>query len=112
MFAAEDRADRLAAQFASNDLALAREACAEVASVLWPDAGLPVDHWWRSPLGRVMARTFETDDTEPVNQKVAAVMLGVHRGTVARLVSVGVLERHPQGGIRRSSVLRYNARMS
>ena len=44
VFAAEERADRLAAQFASNDLALAREACAEVASVLWPDAGLPVDH--------------------------------------------------------------------
>ena len=96
---------RLAAQLASQDLRRAREACAELAGVLWPGGGLPRIIGGGSPLGRVMARTFGTDDAEPINQKRAAVMLGVHRGTVARFVSVGVLERHPQGGIRRSPVL-------
>ena len=110
VFAAEERADRLAAQLASDDLALARVSCAEVGGVLWPNGGLPADHWWQSPLGRVMAGTFEMDDAEPVNQKGAAAMLGVNGGTVARLVSVGVLNCHLAGGIRRSSVVRRVAR--
>ena len=68
-----------AAQLASNDILIAWEACAEIAGVLWPTEGLPADHWWQSPLGRVMARTFEIDDAEPINQKRAASMLGVNR---------------------------------
>ena len=37
-------------------------------------------------------------------------MLGVHPGTVAQLVHRGTLDRHPDGGILRASVLQRLAR--
>lgn len=92
---------------------LAAEACLSVMTVLWPhgspeDVGEP--GWWRTPLGRLCARSLGRDDTEAVTHSVAAAMLGVTRGTVAQMVHRGTLDRHPDGGVLRASVLQRLAR--
>lgn len=102
-----DAAPRLAQQLASDDDHLAAETVIDVLNVLWPH-GDPEDHqpdWWRTPVGRLCARSLGRDDTDAVTHSVAAAMLGVARGTVGTLVTRGALERHPDGGITRASVL-------
>lgn len=69
---------------------------------LWP-GGVP-SRWWPDDLGRLVARWL-TGDQQRVTQAEAAVMLGVTRGTVAQLVARGTLDRHPDGGVRRGSVM-------
>lgn len=59
---------------------------------------------------RVCARSLGRDDAEAITHSVAAAMLGVHPGTVAQLVHRGTLDRHPDGGILRASVLQRLAR--
>lgn len=80
--------------------------------LLWPVAPEHCGQagWWRSPLGQACARSLGHDAGESVSQSVAAVMLGVTRGTVAQLVHRGTLDRHPDGGVLRASVLRRLAR--
>lgn len=90
---AQDTDDRLAAGTATDLL-----------NALWPD-GDPPSEWWRTPLGRLCARSVGHDDADAVTHSVAAAMLGVTRGTVAQLVHRGTLDRHPDGGITRASVL-------
>lgn len=91
-----------------DDDQLAAEACLSVTGALWPrcapeDCGLA--DWWRTPLGRLCARSLGRDDAEAVTHSVAAAMLGVTRGTIAQLVHRGTLDRHPDGGVLRASVL-------
>jgi hypothetical protein len=45
------------------------------------------------------------DDSEAVSHSVAAAMLGTSRGSVGGMVSYGSLDRHPEGGVLRASVL-------
>ena len=71
---------------------------------LWPGEG-PPPTWWRTPLGRACASSLGKDGSESVSRAVAAAILGVHPGTVAQLVHRGTLDRHPDGGITRASVL-------
>lgn len=96
------------AQLASDDDRLAAQTCIDVMNTLWPH-GAPEQvndaEWWQSPLGRLCARSLGRDDAESVSQYVAAAMLGVTRGTVAQMVTRGTLDRHPDGGVLRASVL-------
>lgn len=91
-----------------DDDRLAAEACLSIMGAMWPHCA-PEDcgqaDWWRSPLGRLCARSLGRSDAESVTHSVAAAMLGVTRGTVAQLVHRGRLDRHPDGGVLRASVL-------
>lgn len=96
---------RLAAEVCDEDDRLAAEAVLTVMGARWPDGTEPSPAWWHTPLGRMVARSVGREDAEAVTQSVAAAMLGVHRGTVATLVHRGSLDRHPDGGVTRASVL-------
>lgn len=95
---AQDRDDRLAAQTA-----------VDVMCALWTDSDPPPE-WWRTPVGRMVARSVGADETDAVTHSVAAAMLGVPRGSVGTLVHRGQLDRHPAGGVTRGSVLARLAR--
>jgi hypothetical protein len=108
------RCARVCAELAQDDdPKLAAEACLTVICALWPTAA-PEDcgqaEWWRSPLGLLCARSLGRDDLEVVTHSVAAEMLDVTRGTIGVLVHRGALERHPDGGVSRASVLARLAR--
>lgn len=111
-----DRCALLAANLCGEDDLLAGRTATEVMTALFGDADPPPE-WWRTPLGRVVARSIG-DDGEAVSQSVAAAMLGVSRSTVAQMLyradhglpGSGGLERHPDGGITRASVLARLAR--
>lgn len=101
----EGVAELLAAQMCQDDDdRLAAQTVTDVMVALWP-VDDPPPEWWTTPLGRVVARSVGTDDTEAVTQSVAAAMLGVTRGTIAQLVHRGKLDRHPDGGVLRSSIM-------
>ena len=104
-----DRATSLALEICQvDDDEIAADAVAAIMAALWPH-GDPEDvgeaDWWRTPLGRVCARSLGRSDAESVTFSVAAAMLGVHKGTVSQLVDRGKLDRHPDGGVLRASVL-------
>ncbi|MFD3592601.1 hypothetical protein ACFWU5_07705 [Nocardia sp. NPDC058640] len=77
----------------------------DLAGVAWPDDVEPA--WWRTPVGRAVGRSVGMiDEADSVSQTVAAAMLGVAPGTVASMMSRGCdLDRHPDGGITRASVI-------
>lgn len=85
-----------------EDDRLAAQTVIDVMCVLWTTD--PPHNWWPTPLGRVVARSLATDDTETVSQSVAAEMLGVHRGTVAQMAFRGTLDQHSDGSVLRSAV--------
>lgn len=64
----------------------------------------PEPEWWTSPLGLLCAAALGDGDEHRISQQAAAEMLGVTRGTVAQMVARGNLDRHPDGGVLRSSV--------
>ena len=104
----------LAAQLAQDeDDRLAAQTVIDLMCLLWRH-GAPEDvgraDWWRTPLGRLCARSLGRDDSEAVSYSVAAAMLGVHPGTTAQMVHRGNLDRHPDGGVLRASVLKRLAR--
>jgi hypothetical protein len=99
-----DTAALLAAQLAQDeDDRLSAQTVIDLAGVAW-DVN-PDPAWWQTPVGRLVARSVGRDDTEAVTQEVAGAMLGVTRGTVSQLLSRGTLDRHPDGGVARASVL-------
>lgn len=102
----------LAAELCSDDDRLAAEAVLTVMCARWPDGADAPPGWWHTPVGRAVARSVGRDDTDAVTHSVAAAMLGVTRGTVAQLVHrpSGGLDRHPDGGVTRASVLARLAR--
>jgi hypothetical protein len=104
----------IAAELAqTDDDRLAAEACLSVMCALWPH-GAPETvgraEWWRTPLGQLCARSLAHPAGEHVTYAAAAAMLGVVVGTVAQMVSRGTLDRHPDGGVLRASVLQRLAR--
>lgn len=104
------QAPLLAAQLCQDDDDhLAAQTAIDVMCALWPTGDPPPD-WWSTPLGRMVARSGGVDGSDAVTQSVAAAMLGVTRGTVAQLVHRGTLDRHPDGGVTRASVLARLAR--
>lgn len=98
------RVDGIALALLSPDDDEAAEMAVDVMAALWPRTD-PDPSWWQTPLGRVLARSVGADDVEAVTHSVAAAMLGVTRGTIAQLVHRGALDRHPDGGVLRSSIL-------
>lgn len=101
----DDRAGLLAAQLAQDDDdRLAAETVIDTLGLLWPH-GVTDPDWWRTPVGRLCARSLGRDDAEAVTHSVAAAMLGVTRGTIAQMAHRGTLDRHPDGGLTRASVL-------
>lgn len=99
---------RLAEQLLSEDDSVAAQAVLNLTGIAW-DAEPPAD-WWRTPLGRIVARNVRAEESAPVTHQGAALMLGISRGTVGTLVSRGKLERHPDGGVTKASVLARLAR--
>lgn len=96
-----DARRRAVAQLSSDDEHLAAQTVIDCAGHLWPLN--PEPEWWRTPLGRLVARSVGGESV-PVTQAEAAAMLGVTRGTIAQLVSRGSLARHPDGGVDRAAV--------
>lgn len=113
--ALDTQADSLVDRLGSGDDRIAADAMRDVMGALWPH-GSPETvgrtDWWRTALGHRVAATLAAADDESVTHATAAEMLGVHKGTVAQLVSRGNLERHGDGGVRRASVLRRLSRMA
>lgn len=102
----------LAAQLAQDsDDRLAAQTVIDLMAVLWPRCD-PDPEWWRTPLGRAVARSAGREGSEAITYSVAAAMLGVHPGTVAQMAHRGNLEKHPEGGITRASVLARLARQA
>lgn len=115
-----DLADVLAERIRSRAATIAAVVCQDVddrpaadavinlMNTLWPSCS-PEEcgeaAWWRTPLGRMCARSLGRDDADSVTRSIAAAMLGVAPGTVARYVHDGRLLRHPDGGVTRASVL-------
>lgn len=103
------QAQVLAAQLAQDDDdRLSAQTCIDLMVALWPhgapeDVGQP--EWWRTALGRLCARSLGRSDAEAVTYAVAAAMLGIARGTVGVMVTRGTLDKHPDGGVLRASVL-------
>lgn len=79
---------------------------ARLISVLYPgDAAFdPPPEWWRTPLGRAIARRLGHPSAERVPYAVAGAMLGITRQGVHDLVRRGKLRRHPDGGVTTGSV--------
>lgn len=100
----EARAEGIALALLSSDDEEAAGMAVDVMAALWP-TGDPPPEWWTTPVGRVLARSVGADDAEAVTHSVAAAMLGVTRGTIAQLVHRGKLDRHPDGGVLRSSIM-------
>ena len=99
----------LAAQLVQDgDDRLSAQTVIDLAGVAWDID--PAPEWWHTPLGRLVARSVGCEDSEVVSHSVAAAMLGVHRGTISQLVHRGTLDRHPDGGVARASVLARLAR--
>lgn len=102
------RARTLAGQLCSDDDDLAAETVVDVMNVLWPH-GAPERvgraEWWRTPLGQACARSLGHDDAEAVTHSVAAAMLGINPKSIGQMVARGHLDRHPDGGVLRASVL-------
>jgi hypothetical protein len=84
---------------------VAAETTIDLMCALWPRGSQPPPEWWRTPVGRAIARSAGMDDAEAVSASVAAAMLGVSRGRVYALLDEGKLDRHPDGGVVRASVM-------
>lgn len=70
----------------------------------------PPPEWWATPLGRAIATSIGRDDSDAVSAAIAGQMLGVSRTQIYRLADDGLLDRHPDGGITRTSVMSRLAR--
>lgn len=88
----------------SEDDAESAQAVIDLMAALWPEGIEPPASWWRTPLGIIAARSTAIDGTEAVTHSVAASMLGVTRGAIGGMIQRGDLDRHPDGGVLRSSV--------
>ncbi|MFG1946351.1 hypothetical protein [Nonomuraea sp. NPDC048826] len=79
---------------------------ARLVAVLYPgDAAFdPPPEWWRTPLGRAIARRVGHPAADRVPYAVAGAMLGITRQGVHDLVRRGKLRQHPDGGVTTRSV--------
>ncbi|MFD7652890.1 hypothetical protein ACFV4N_02785 [Actinosynnema sp. NPDC059797] len=93
-------AERMAATLLGEDEVDARYAIARLVGALYPgDAPFdPPADWWRTPLGRVVARRMGHPAAQAVSYSVAGAMLGVTKQGVHDLVRRGKLTKDPDGG--------------
>lgn len=106
-------ADDITGRLAGTNTGAAARTWTALQAVLWPQ-GAPEQvgrpDWWTTPLGRLCAHTAATTEDDGISYATAAAMLGVHRGTISQLVARGSLDRHPDQGVSRTSVLHRLAR--
>ncbi|QFG20731.1 hypothetical protein [Actinomadura sp. WMMB 499] len=95
-----------AAQLLGADRARATLTAARLIGVLFPgDAPFdPPAEWWRTALGRAVARTAGHPGAAAVPFSTAGAMLGITRQGVHDLVKRGKLDRAPDGGVTSSSI--------
>jgi hypothetical protein len=102
----ERDAAKWAARLLGPDQQAAVHTCARLLAALYPDDGSfnPPDHWWRTPLGQVVARRTGHPGTDHVSLSTAGAMLGITRQGVHDLVNRNKLARHPDGGVTTASI--------
>lgn len=100
----------LTAELCGENDHVAAEAALTIMTVLSPSGSSPELSWWRTPLGRAVARASGADE-QTVTRSQAAAMLGVSDGTVAQWGHRGTLERDENGRIKRASVFARLARV-
>ena len=95
------RAGRWADEMLDGDDVAAVRMAARLISSLYPGdrAFDPPVEWWRTPLGRTVARRVGHPAAESVSYATAGAMLGISRQGVHDLVRRGRLPRHPDGGV-------------
>ncbi|MGI5271828.1 hypothetical protein ACQEUU_21930 [Nonomuraea sp. CA-218870] len=95
-----------AADLLGPDRSRAVHTGARLIAVLYPgDAAFdPPPEWWRTPLGRAIARRVGHPSADRVPYAVAGAMLGITRQGVHDLVRRGKLRPHPDGGVTTRSV--------
>lgn len=95
------RAGRWADAILDGSEQQAMHMAARLISSLYPDdrAFDPPAEWWRTPLGRVVARRVGHPAARSVSYATAGAMLGITRQGVHDLVTRGRLPRHPDGGV-------------
>jgi hypothetical protein len=101
-----EQAGAWARQLIGEDETLCQRTVIRLVITLFPGDGPfdPPTDWWRTPLGRVMARRVGHPGAEAVPYSVAGAMLGITRQGVHDLVARGKLRRHENGGVAASSV--------
>jgi hypothetical protein len=104
----ELRVDSYASMWASyllgDDDKLAAQTVIDLVNVLFPDDREPPRQWWRTPLGRAVARSVGHPNAETVSYSVAGAILRCTKQMVAKHVVAGRLERGPGGGVTAESV--------
>lgn len=95
-----------AAQLLGPDDTTATTAIMRLIAALYPSdvAFDPPAHWWRTPLGQVVAQRVGHPYAESLPYSVAGSMLGITRQGVHDLVRRNKLSRHPDGGVTAESV--------
>ncbi|GAA2613148.1 hypothetical protein SMC26_14225 [Actinomadura fulvescens] len=95
-----------AAQLLGADRERATLTAARLIGVFFPgDAPFdPPASWWRTALGRAVARTTGHPAAAAVSYSTAGAMLGITRQGVHDLVKRGKLDRDPHGGVTSSSI--------
>ncbi|GAA4104771.1 hypothetical protein [Actinomadura miaoliensis] len=95
-----------AAQLLGADRERATLTAARLIGALFPgDAPFdPPTSWWRTALGRAVARATGHPAAAAVSYATAGAMLGITRQGVHDLVKRGKLDRHPDGGVTTSSI--------
>lgn len=86
----------------------ALQAADRLLELLWPNAApeqVGQARWWRTPVGLLCARATAAHDEAHVSHSVAAAILDRAPGTMSALRSRNALQRHPDGGFTRGSVL-------
>ncbi|WP_245765482.1 hypothetical protein [Nonomuraea jiangxiensis] len=95
-----------AAQLLGPDRERATHTAARLVGALFPGDGPfdPPEPWWRTALGRAVARTSGHPSAAAVSYSTAGAMLGITRQGVHDLVKRGKLDKHPEGGVTTSSI--------
>lgn len=95
-----------AAQLLGADRELATLTAARLIGVLFPgDAPFdPPTSWWRTALGRAVARTTGHPAAAAVSYSTAGAILGITRQGVHDLVKRGKLDKDSNGGVTTSSI--------
>ncbi|MFB4269788.1 hypothetical protein [Nonomuraea sp. GTA35] len=95
-----------AAQLLGRDRRQATLTAARLIAVLSPgdEPFDPPEQWWRTPLGRAVARGAGHPSAAAVSYSTAGAMLGITRQGVHDLVKRGKLDKHPEGGVTTSSI--------
>lgn len=102
-----DAAEMIARVLCSDDDDSATALAMDLVGTLWPRGNAPTQ-WWRTSLGRVIARAVGHPSTDSVSYSIAAAILGKEPHEIPPLVANGGLDAHPDGGITLASTL--NAR--